>query len=104
MDLQDVAPASASREGIVTLGLGDPHIGGDRLLGEVVRTVERFAPARVVIGDVGSLRRFLEPAEIRRSVAILSTLLAEASIPLAVLDRGAACGAIADALLGWLCT
>ncbi len=73
-----------------TLRLADPHLGAARLLAEIVEAARSLARvgalSRVIIGDTRALRLFSARDEIVQGLAILSSLLREADVPLVFFD------------------
>jgi KaiC/GvpD/RAD55 family RecA-like ATPase len=78
-------------EGTWTISAGNPYLSGHRLLAQVRDGIVRFrrdgiAIEKVLVGDLRSLRSFWNPDGLRRAIAVITTLLRQARIPVVLFE------------------
>lgn len=81
-------------KGTWVIGAGNPYLSGHRLLAMVRNGIGRLrrdkAPIeKVVIGDLRSLRSFWNPEGLRRAIAVITTLLRRARVPVVLFETTA---------------
>ena len=78
-------------EGTWVISAGNPYLSGHRLLAMVRDSLDKirregFVIEKVLVGDLRSLRSFWSPEGLRRAIAVITTLLRQAHIPVVLFE------------------
>ena len=79
------------KQAMFVIGAGNPYLSDHRLLDMVRDTLDMFARKgrrieKVLVGDLRSLRSFWNPEGLRRAIAVITTLLRRARIPVVLFE------------------